>query len=290
MSADASAHGPARAGPGRHRGHRRPGRPRSCSPSSERGRPCSARRRCADCPGVQAPSLRRTAHVPLTTLASALSGITQQVTRAAIEARAGQLLMFHAGALCDLDTGATIAFVAPGGTGKTTLVRTLGPGRGYVTDETVGVRARRGIEPYCKPLSVRRAEPGAPKDEIVAARRWVSRCRTVSRGSPGWSCCGVTCGPGETVRRRGGRPPRRLGDARAGDVLAGGSWTVRSMRWPGCWTRWAVSRGPLSRCRGPRADRAEVFGATTLTPRGGTDGRPRTGCRALDLELTVRRG
>ena len=37
--------------------------------------------------------------------------------------------MFHAGGLANLDTGATIAFVAPGGTGKTTLVRTLGPGR-----------------------------------------------------------------------------------------------------------------------------------------------------------------
>ena len=57
--------------------------------------------------------------------------------------RAGELLMFHAGALSDQDTGASIAFVAPGGTGKTTLVRTLGRGRGYVTDETVGVRARR---------------------------------------------------------------------------------------------------------------------------------------------------
>ena len=98
-------------------------------------------------------------------LASTLSHITQDVTRAAIESRAGELFMFHAGALCDQDSGATLAFVAPGGTGKTTVVRTLGPGRGYVTDETVGVRSDLEIEPYSKPLSVRRPAPGGPKDE-----------------------------------------------------------------------------------------------------------------------------
>ncbi|TQN48759.1 hypothetical protein FHX52_1905 [Humibacillus xanthopallidus] len=97
-------------------------------------------------------------------LASTLSHITQEVTRAAIEARAGQLFMFHAGALSNQRSGATLAFVAPGGTGKTTLVRTLGPGRGYVTDETVGVRGDLVIETYSKPLSVRRPT-GGPKDE-----------------------------------------------------------------------------------------------------------------------------
>jgi hypothetical protein len=98
-------------------------------------------------------------------LAATLSHITQEVTRAAIGARAGELFMFHAGALSDQSSGAAIAFVAPGGTGKTTLVRTLGPGRGYVTDETVGVRADLEIEPYSKPLSVRRPDLGGPKDE-----------------------------------------------------------------------------------------------------------------------------
>ncbi|MCU1536364.1 MAG: hypothetical protein JWP82_715, partial [Humibacillus sp.] len=99
-------------------------------------------------------------------LAGVLSQLTQEVTRTAIEARAGELLMFHAGALCDQATGATLAFIAPGGTGKTTLALTLGrrPDRGYVTDETVGVHLDGTVEPYCKPLSVRRAAPG-PKDE-----------------------------------------------------------------------------------------------------------------------------
>lgn len=99
-------------------------------------------------------------------VAQSMQTLTQSVTYAAIRARAGQLLMFHAGGLSNQTTGATIAFVAPGGTGKTTLVRTLGPGRGYVSDETVGVAPDGSIEPYCKPLSVRRHDPGEPKDEI----------------------------------------------------------------------------------------------------------------------------
>jgi len=117
-----------------------------------------------DAPVVVAPSLSGDGLADAAT--SLLSGLTQQVTYAAIGARAGELLMFHAGGLSHQTTGATIAFVAPGGTGKTTLVRTLGPGRGYVSDETVGVAADGSIEPYCKPLSVRRPEPGEPKDEI----------------------------------------------------------------------------------------------------------------------------
>ena len=78
-------------------------------------------------------------------------------------------MMFHAGALCDQTTGATIAMVAPGGTGKTTLVRTLGATRGYVTDETVAVDADLTISPYCKPLSVRRPDSRQPKDEMAPA-------------------------------------------------------------------------------------------------------------------------
>ncbi|GAB3067132.1 hypothetical protein GCM10027053_33320 [Intrasporangium mesophilum] len=99
-------------------------------------------------------------------LARAMPGLTQQVTAAAIRARTGSLLMFHAGALCDQETGATIAVVAPGGTGKTTVVRTLGPGRGYLTDETVGVKPDGSVVPYAKPLSVRRPDAFMHKDEI----------------------------------------------------------------------------------------------------------------------------
>ncbi|WP_330476608.1 hypothetical protein [Terrabacter sp. C0L_2] len=115
-------------------------------------------------PGVRPPSLSPAAGPD--EKASALQSLTQSVTREAILARSGELMMFHAAALSDQSTGATIAMVAPGGTGKTTLVRALGPGRGYVTDETVGVAADGAIAPYCKPLSVRREHPRQPKDEI----------------------------------------------------------------------------------------------------------------------------
>ena len=47
-------------------------------------------------------------------------------------------------------------FVAPSGTGKTTLACLLGRSFGYLTDETVGIDPPSGrILPYPKPLSVR---------------------------------------------------------------------------------------------------------------------------------------
>lgn len=86
---------------------------------------------------------------------------TQSITGAAITAQAGHLLMFHAGAVSHPSTGAGLVFVAPGGTGKTTLSRTLGQRYGYLSDETVGVDRAGRILPYPKPLSIR-AKPAAP--------------------------------------------------------------------------------------------------------------------------------
>lgn len=94
-----------------------------------------------------------------------LQRLTQSITHAAITARTGELLLLHAAALADPATGATAAFVAPGNTGKTTLCRALGPGRAYVTDETVGIRRDGTITPYLKPLSTRRADWAGTKDE-----------------------------------------------------------------------------------------------------------------------------
>ena len=93
-----------------------------------------------------------------------LTSLTQAVTRAAIAEQSGRLLMFHAGALSNLETGATVAYVAPGGTGKTTITTTLGRGRGYISDETVALTRSGEVQPYPKPLSVRRPEGG--KDEV----------------------------------------------------------------------------------------------------------------------------
>lgn len=96
-----------------------------------------------------------------------LQRLTQQVTRAVIAARTGDLLMLHAGALAHPDTGATIVFVAPGGTGKSTTCRVQGPGRAYLTDETVGIRRDGTIAPYLKPISTRRVDWSGVKDEVA---------------------------------------------------------------------------------------------------------------------------
>lgn len=96
-----------------------------------------------------------------------LQRLTQAVTYAVIGARTGELLMLHAAGLAHPDTGATAVFVAPGNTGKTTLCRTLGPGRAYVTDETIGIRRDGSIDVYPKPLSTRRPDWVGVKDEAA---------------------------------------------------------------------------------------------------------------------------
>ena len=94
-----------------------------------------------------------------------LQVLTQRITLGAIDASAGRSLMLHAACLADPATGAAAAFVAPGGTGKTTLVKTLGPGRWYVTDETTVILEDGSVLPYPKPLSVRRRPDSPFKDE-----------------------------------------------------------------------------------------------------------------------------
>ena len=95
-------------------------------------------------------------------LASTLQYLTQTVTRHLIAAQTGHLLMMHAGAVSHPDTGASLVFVAPSGTGKTTLARLLGRSYGFLTDETVGIEPTTGrVHPYPKPLSLVPADGGA---------------------------------------------------------------------------------------------------------------------------------
>lgn len=99
-------------------------------------------------------------------LAQRLMHTTQEITGALIAAQAGRLLMLHAGAASHPGTGASVVYVAAGGTGKTTLSRRLGRTLGYLTDETVGIDETGAILPYPKPLSVRRSNGLGPKDEL----------------------------------------------------------------------------------------------------------------------------
>lgn len=94
-----------------------------------------------------------------THLDALLSSTTQAVTRKLIGQRIGQLLMLHAGCLANPTTGEAIAFVAAGGTGKTTLTNRLGRRYSYITDETCGIDEDLLIHPYMKPLSIRSNGP-----------------------------------------------------------------------------------------------------------------------------------
>lgn len=93
-------------------------------------------------------------------LARRLMTATQEITHALIRSQQGHLLMLHAGAVSHPETGESLVYVAPGGTGKTTLSRLLGRTFGYLTDETVGIDETGAILPYQKPLSVRTDQPG----------------------------------------------------------------------------------------------------------------------------------
>lgn len=95
------------------------------------------------------------------------SSLTQEITRKLISRQIGHLLMFHAGAVCHPATGDSVVFIAPGGTGKTTLATYLGRRYGYISDETVAIEPDTWrILPYPKPLSTRRPDLLGEKSEL----------------------------------------------------------------------------------------------------------------------------
>jgi hypothetical protein len=95
----------------------------------------------------------------------ALEQLTQQVTMAAISARAGELLMLHACAVASGDRCAV--FAGPSGMGKTTVAATLGRRWHYVTDECVAVETDGSVLPFPKPLSI--VTPGTSKRQLAPA-------------------------------------------------------------------------------------------------------------------------
>lgn len=80
--------------------------------------------------------------------------LTGAITRAAIDAASGRLLLFHAAGIAHRGTGATALLIGRSGAGKSTAVRALGPAFGYVSDETVAIGANGRILSYPKPVSM----------------------------------------------------------------------------------------------------------------------------------------
>ncbi len=80
--------------------------------------------------------------------------LSQEVTRAALDARAGDGLMLHAAALASDSSGAVLVAVGASGDGKTTWVQAHGPGRRYLSDEAVLIADDGRVAGVAKPLSL----------------------------------------------------------------------------------------------------------------------------------------
>lgn len=94
-------------------------------------------------------------HIARHRVDSLMTALTQETTLLAIEANRGRLVMLHA-AVLQRRGGEALAFVAPSGTGKTTLASVLGRTWGYAGDETAAICSDGTVVPYPKPLSVPR--------------------------------------------------------------------------------------------------------------------------------------
>jgi hypothetical protein len=99
-------------------------------------------------------------------LAVLMDHLSPLITRLAVTAQAGRLLMFHACALADPATGGTAILFGPSGIGKTTLARTLGHRFAYLTDETAAIDDTMRLHAYPKPLSILDAPDSALKRQV----------------------------------------------------------------------------------------------------------------------------
>jgi hypothetical protein len=105
-----------------------------------------------------------------TDLPTVMDRLSPLVTRLAVTTRREDLLMVHACAVGDPETGHAVVLFGPSGTGKTTLARTLCTDLAYLSDETAAITEDLRIVPYPKPLSII-ATPGDPLKEQVSAGR-----------------------------------------------------------------------------------------------------------------------
>lgn len=103
-------------------------------------------------------------------VAGIMDRLTPMVTTLAITERRADLVMFHACAVADPQTGDAVALYGPSGTGKTTMARALCADLVYLSDETAAVDADLNVVPYPKPLSILTTPGAALKDQVCPGR------------------------------------------------------------------------------------------------------------------------
>lgn len=109
----------------------------------------------------EAPARVKSARGDTVVAGSSLSEVagllTPTITAAALEAASGEMVLLHAAAVADPETGRTVILVGPSGTGKSTAAVTLTGPTGsftYVTDETVALGHDLIPQSFAKPLSL----------------------------------------------------------------------------------------------------------------------------------------
>lgn len=153
-------------------------------------------------------------------LEGVIARATTAVTLAAIEERAGSLLMLHAASVATA-SGRTAVLAGPSGAGKTTASATLGRHWGYVTDEVTGVAPDGGVVAAPKPLAM---------VQEIGGKRSVSPDELGLRQAPADLRLGRI---GLLTRRPGARPGLRvLGTAEAVVRLAEHTSYLRRLESP----------------------------------------------------------
>jgi hypothetical protein len=103
-------------------------------------------------------------------LPTVMDRLTPMLTELALTERRSDLVMFHACAVADPETGDTVVLYGPSGTGKATLARTLCTDLVYLSDEAAGVTDDLRIVPYPKPLSIIVTPDDDLKDQVSPGR------------------------------------------------------------------------------------------------------------------------
>lgn len=97
--------------------------------------------------------------------------LSSEITRTVIDHADPTWVLLHAAGLAHPVTGDAAAFVAPSGTGKSTLARTWGRSYRYLSDETVGIDPEGVVHGFPRPIVLRVGGEGtkrtlAPADHV----------------------------------------------------------------------------------------------------------------------------